>query len=119
MEDDRFAPEEMAILVKLHDLHRSVVRWLGTIILVAVISIGVLAIINSQTINIAFLSPDEQGDSPAAAGRGGQTDQAVAILGNIAAAGIGGLVGWWARDFRVRTRNVSLEGGRLPGGGAE
>ena len=106
--------DEREVIARLHDLHRSVVRWLGTLILVAVISLTLLAIVNTTAPQFGVIiaggefQSRSDGDSVAAA-RGGQVDQAIATLGNLAAAGIGGLVGWVTRDFTLRYRGVRLD----------
>lgn len=105
--------DEREVIARLHELHRSVVRWLGSLILVAIISLTLLAIINASGPQFGVIigaeepQPGSAGESIAAA-RGGQADQAIAILGNIASAGIGGLVGWVTRDFTLRYRGVRL-----------
>lgn len=101
--------EERRIVREMGDLHRTAVRWLGTIILVSVVSIAFLAFTDSQTFDVGLFGGGGEGEDGSVAARGGQTDQAVSILGTIASAGIGGLVGWITRDFSLRYRDLQVE----------
>lgn len=101
--------DEKELIARLHSLHRSVVRWLGVVILTAVVGIITIAFLDSSLLD--YFGPGQAEDAAGTniiASRGSQTDQAVAILGNIASAGIGGLVGWVTRDFTLRYRGVRL-----------
>lgn len=103
--------EDDALIEALADLNRRAIRWLGTIILAAVLGLILLAVVDAgfwSSIGVRRAEVDSDGGL---ALRGTQTDQAVAILGNIASAGIGGLVGWVTRDFVVRRRNTEIEAG--------
>lgn len=99
------------VISQLHDLHRSVVRWLGAVILVAVIGIITIALVDSALIGdfvSARQSENEAGVLEGVASRGTQTDQAVAILGNVASAGVGALAGWIVRDFTIKRRGLTI-----------
>ena len=102
--------DEREVIARLHDLHRSVVRWLGAVILIAVLGILAIALVDSSAFDVVTGEGGEEGGIITGIGsRGTQTDQAVAILGNIASAGIGGLVGWVTRDFTLRYRGVQFQ----------
>jgi hypothetical protein len=102
MNDDEYQPEN--VFAGMERLHRVALRWLGVVILVAVIGVILLAL-SDELLPSVFGRSD---GTTQALSRGEQTDQAVAILGNIASAGIGGLVGWMAKDLWVRTRDTEL-----------
>lgn len=91
----------------LGDLHRYAIRWLSVIILTAIVGLIMLAVADAGI----FDAVGGEGEGALIGARGGQTDQAVAILGNIAAAGIGGLVGWFTRDFTIRRHNTEVIAG--------
>ena len=86
------------LISEIARLNRLAIYWLGAIILVAVLGLISLAVVDAGFWGTA--STNGEG----IAVRGNQTDQAVAILGNIASAGIGGLVAWFTRDVLVRLR---------------
>lgn len=110
--------DEREVIARLHDLHRSVVRWLGVVILVAVVGIVSIAFLDSSVYD--FITGEGEAEGPGGVitglgSRGTQTDQAVAILGNIAAAGIGALAGWITRDFTMRYRGLKISSPREDG----
>lgn len=88
------------LLHHLARVHRLAIIWLGSIIALAVAGLILITLVDETTISLV-LGRDLPLDEGVAV-RGTQTDQAIAILGNIAAAGIGGLVGWVSRDFMLK-----------------
>lgn len=110
MNPDEDSDAEREVIQQIADLHRMTVRWLGGVILLAVAGIILIAFLDSSLLD--YFGLGEAGGTigtPIQATRGSQTDQAVAILGNIASAGIGGLAGWITRDFTIRYKNLKLK----------
>lgn len=74
-------------------LNRDAIKTLGIIIMTALIGIIMLSLWG-LTLRYGLLSAN-----PEEAGAAGVADEALSILGNIAAAAVGGLVGWLTRDY--------------------
>lgn len=110
MNPDEDSDAEREVIQQIAHLHRTTVHWLGGVILLAVSGIILIAFLDSSLLD--YFGPGEADRTEGTgilASRGSQTDQAVAILGNIASAGIGGLVGWITRDFTIRYKNLKLK----------
>jgi len=77
-------------------LNREAIRTLGLIVLASVVGIILLALWG-LALRFGVL-----GDGATEASAGNTVaDEALSILGNVAAAAVGGLVGWLARDLTV------------------
>jgi hypothetical protein len=85
-------------------LASTAIRSLFWIIMTAVLLIGVISIAN-LFITSGLVAAKPGGIAEAA----GRTDEALSILGNIASASVGGLVGWLSRDFVIRRRGEDLD----------
>lgn len=83
-------------------LSAQAIHALGAIILTSIVGIIVLSAW-SLALRAGVL-PSE--DEAAAALNAGSADEALSILGNIASAAVGGLVGWLTRDIVVRGQQV-------------
>jgi hypothetical protein len=84
-------------------LSSQAIRALGAIILTAIA--GIIMLSAWSLALRAGVLPSE--DEAAAALNAGSADEALSILGNIASASVGGLVGWLTRDIVVRGQQVS------------
>lgn len=80
-----------------YSLSKQAIKALGSIILTAIIGIIVLS---AWSLGLrAGIAGDEKA---ATAINAGSADEALSILGNIASAAVGGLVGWLTRDMLTR-----------------
>ena len=75
---------------------RIVARGIYRIALVAVVSIAIISVLNSLLqAEVLRLFDDEAANADAVT----FVDESVSVLGNIAAAGVGALAGWWSRGM--------------------
>jgi hypothetical protein len=79
---------------KRRHLNRDAIRALFWIILTALVGIILLALWG-VTLRAGLLSDNVTAETAS------QPDEALSILGNIAAAAVGGLVGWLTRDYQI------------------
>lgn len=85
MGDDRIEPERLSL---------SVVRSLRWII---VLSVGGIIVLSAWGLGLSFgVWGDSSSEGPSA------TDEALSVLGNIASASVGGLVGFLTRDLVLK-----------------
>lgn len=93
-----------------YSLSKQAIKALGSIILTAIIGIIVLS-----AWSLALRAGLGGKEDAATAINAGSADEALSILGNIASAAVGGLVGWLTRDMLTR-RLVVDEAGSEKGG---
>jgi hypothetical protein len=80
-----------------YSLSRQAIKALGAIILTAIVGIIVLS-----AWSLGLRAGIAGSEEAATAINAGSADEALSILGNIASAAVGGLVGWLTRDMLVR-----------------
>jgi hypothetical protein len=92
-----------------YSLSKQAIKALGSIILTAIVGIIVLS-----AWSLALRAGLGGKEEAATAINAGSADEALSILGNIASAAVGGLVGWLTRDMLTRrlvTSEAEIEGG--------
>jgi hypothetical protein len=92
---------------------RIVARGIYRIALISVISIAIISGLNSllqAEVVGAFVSlfrPDSDTFSDAEVVQ--FTDESISVLGNVAAAGVGALAGWWSGRLSARKGQLAIE----------